>query len=69
MTSDDVRQIEQRMKDLDDHALLRLVAAEESDYRSEVLDITRAELRRRRLNSAHSQIHATNPARFEKLWK
>jgi hypothetical protein len=55
MTSDEVRQIEQRMQDLDDHALLRLVAVEESDYRSEALDIARAELRRRRLKVLNAE--------------
>jgi hypothetical protein len=44
--------VEERMRSLDDHALLRLVAIEAGDYRPEALTIARAELQRRRLDAA-----------------
>ena len=45
----DPREIERRMQTLEDRALLRLVAVEESEYLPEVLEIARTELRRRGL--------------------
>src|SRR5688572_11184505 len=49
MSSNKQRELEERMRALDDHALLRLVAVEAGDYRPEALEIAREELQRRRL--------------------
>jgi len=49
MTPKEQRQIEERMRSLDDHALLRLIAVEAADYLPEALVIAREELRRRHL--------------------
>jgi hypothetical protein len=46
---DELRKIQERMAALDNHALQRLVAVEQSDYRPEVLNIAHGELRRRGL--------------------
>jgi len=50
MKPNELREIEERMRSLDDHALLRLVGVEASDYRQEALDIAQTELRRRHLD-------------------
>src|SRR5437868_2590915 len=42
-----VQEVETHMRSLDDHALLRVIAVEHSEYRPEALEIARAELRRR----------------------
>jgi hypothetical protein len=49
MTPTEKRTIEEQMRSLDDHTLLRLVAVESFDYRPEALDIARVELRQRKL--------------------
>jgi hypothetical protein len=51
----DPREIEKRMQALDDHDLLRLVALEESQYVSGVLEIARTELRRRGLRVLNAE--------------
>ena len=51
MTPNKQRELEERMRSLDDHALLRLVGVEAGDYRQESLDIAREELRRRNLGA------------------
>ncbi len=53
------REIEQRMQALDDHALLRLVAVESSDYRPEALEAARDELRRRCLDILNAEQYWT----------
>ena len=50
MSSNEQHEIEERMHALDNHALLRLIAVEASDYRPEALNIARDELRRRNLD-------------------
>jgi hypothetical protein len=55
MTSNEQREIEERMQTLDNHALLRLVAVEASDYRSEALEIASNELRRRHLDILNAE--------------
>jgi hypothetical protein len=50
VTTNEQRELEEQMRSLDDHALLRLVVVEASDYRPEALDIARNELRRRHLD-------------------
>jgi hypothetical protein len=50
MALNEQREIEEQMRALDDHALLRLLAIEASDYRAEALEIARGELQRRHLD-------------------
>jgi hypothetical protein len=50
MTSNEQRELEEEMRSLDDHQLLRLVAVEAGDYQPEALRIARDELHRRRVD-------------------
>jgi hypothetical protein len=55
MTLNEQKEIKERMQALDDHALLRLVAVEASDYRPEALEVACDELRRRRLDVLNAE--------------
>jgi hypothetical protein len=48
-TPDEQRELEDRMHTLNDRALLRLVALEQSEYRPEAIEAARAEIARRKL--------------------
>jgi hypothetical protein len=50
ISSGDLAEIAERMGRLDDHALIRLVAVEQSDYTMQAIDIARNELHRRGLD-------------------
>jgi hypothetical protein len=50
MSLEDLRGIKERMRRIDDHALIRLVAVEQSDYKPQAIDIARSELHRRCLD-------------------
>lgn len=50
MSLEDLQGVKERMRQFDDHALIRLVAVEQSDYKPQAIDIARSELHRRRLD-------------------
>ena len=49
MSVDELRRIEERMRSMDDHSLLRFVAFERSQYQPDAMEIAEDELRRRSL--------------------
>lgn len=55
MSSQQLNEIEKRMRQFDDHALLRLVAVEIADFEPTAIEIARSELRRRGLDEVNTE--------------